>query len=232
MICLNTPVGGMNPSAVKAALNMGAKAVWMPSMWAENHATYVRESAGHHMGYQTIDMHFPPEGKGECITGSDGKIKSEVIEILEQVAEADVMLSNGHLSEKESLMLFELACKMGIKRLIGHTINYHVLKKSVEILEKMVSYGAKLEFGWSSLSHPIWEPKDPDRRISLQDCSNWMRHVGVENCVLTTDAGQVTSPPPIEAMRQWYEFLKTEGFAKEEIDMMTKTNPAFLLGLE
>ena len=59
-----------------------------------------------------------------------------------------------------------------------------------------------------------------------------MRAVGVERCVITSDAGQVSSPPPVECLRLWIEFLKIKGFKADEIDHMSKTNPAKLLGLE
>src|SRR5262245_33723100 len=37
-ITLNDTVGGLNPSAVEAALKLGAVQVWMPTLSAANHA--------------------------------------------------------------------------------------------------------------------------------------------------------------------------------------------------
>lgn len=229
MICLNTPVGGMNPEAVKMAIRMGAKAVWMPSMWAENHARYVRESRKH-MGYETTGMQFPDPG--ETILTKDGEMKPEVREILKLVADQDLMLSTGHLTLQESHQLLDESKKMGIQKLIVHTVNYHVLHYPLDDLKKMVEKGAYLEYGFTSLPYPIWEPADPKRRITLDDVVTSMRAVGVEHCVITSDAGQVSSPPPVECMRLWVEFLKIKGFKPEEIDHMAKTNPAKLLGLD
>ncbi len=229
MICLNTPVGGMNPEAVKMAIRMGAKAVWMPSMWAENHARYVRESQKH-MGYETTGMQFPEPG--ETILTPEGRMKPEVREILKLVADHDLMLSTGHLTLQESHLLLDEAKKMGIKKLIVHTVNYHVLHYPLDDLKKMVEKGAYLEYGFTSLPYPIWEPADPKRRITLDDVVTSMRAVGVEHCVITSDAGQVSSPPPVECMRLWIEFLKIKGFKPAEIDCMAKTNPARLLGLD
>jgi len=228
LICLNTPVGGMNPEAVRMAIRMGAKAVWMPSMWAENHARYVRESQKS-MGYETLGMEFP--NPGETILTNDGEMKPAVKEILKLVADHDLQLSTGHLSLKEAHLLVDEASKMGIKKLIVHTVNYHVLHYPLEDQKRMVEKGAFLEFGFSSLPYPIWEPVDPKRRISLDDVVTSMRAVGVEHCIITTDSGQVSSPPPVECMRLWIELLKTKGFKSEEIDCMAKTNPAKLLGL-
>ena len=229
MICLNTPVGGMNPEAVKMAIRMGAKAVWMPSMWAENHARYVRESRKH-MGYETTGMQFPEPG--ETILTNDGQLKPEVRQILKLIADHDLMLSTGHLTLQESHLLLDEAKKMDIKKLIVHTVNYHVLHYPLDDQKRMVEKGAFLEYGFTSLPYPIWEPADPKRRITLDDVVTSMRAAGVENCVITSDSGQVSSPPPVECMRLWIEFLKIKGFTQNEINILTKENPAKLLGLE
>lgn len=144
MICLNTPVGGMNPEAVKMAIRMGAKAVWMPSMWAENHARYVRETRKN-MGYETTGMQFPEPG--ETILTSDGRIKPEVKEILKLIADHDLMLSTGHLTLQESHLLLDEAKRMRIKKLIVHTVNYHVLHYPLDDQKQMVEKGVEFHDG-------------------------------------------------------------------------------------
>ncbi len=228
IICLNTPLGGMNPEAVKMALRMGVKGVWMPSMWAENHAGYVRD-VGARMGYETLKMDFPDPG--ETILDENGGIKPEVVDILGQVAEADVMLATGHLTLDESHILLDKANKAGIKKLVVHTANYHVLDYPVAELKSMVAKGAFLEFGYTSLPNPIWGPADPERQMDLDTLSSLIREVGAENCVLTSDTGQLTSPIQIECWRMWSEYLKVKGFTEQDFDLMARKNPAKLLGL-
>lgn len=36
-LCLNHPVGGLNPDAVETSLKLGAKVIWLPTNTAENH---------------------------------------------------------------------------------------------------------------------------------------------------------------------------------------------------
>ena len=36
-LCLNCPVGGLNPDAVETSLKLGAKVIWLPTNTAENH---------------------------------------------------------------------------------------------------------------------------------------------------------------------------------------------------
>jgi hypothetical protein len=231
LICLNPSVGGFNPDAVALAIKSGVKAVWMPSMWTENHAGYVR-SMGAGMGYQTIGMKFPEPGKGLTILDAGGSIKKEVLTILDMVAEADLMLATGHLTVEESHILLREARKRAIGKLVVHTANYHVMKYPLADLKQMVSeYGAVLEMGFSSLPNGVWDPLDPARLISVKDVAEMIRAVGSQNCLVSTDCGQFSTPMPIEAMRLWIEHLKSCGFDKTDIDNMTKHVPARMLGL-
>lgn len=232
LICLNTTMGGMNPTAVKIALRNGVRAVWMPSMWSENHATYVR-AEGHGMGYQTLGMEFPEPGKGQTILDSNGVIKDDVLTILDMVAEADVMLATGHLRVDESHILLSEAKKRGITRTVVHTANYHVMRYPDADLKAMVDdYGAVLEMGFSSLPNGVWDPLDNARACTVQCVAKLIRLVGPENVVLTSDCGQTSTSMPIEAMRLWINHMRQEGFKQSEIDLMTKTTPARLLGLD
>ena len=229
IICLNPALGGLNPAAVKMAIRMGAKGVWMPSM-SDHAVQYIRQSA-HLMGDETLGTEFPE--KGVTILDDDGRIKPEAVDIIGQVAAADIMLSTGHLSVKEAHVLLDEANKAGVKKLVVHTVNYHTMGYPLKDLKKMVEVnGAFLEFGYSSLPDPIWGPADPARHISLDDVCHSIRTVGVENCVLSTDSGQFTTPTPIECMRLWFELLKVKGFTREEYDIMAKVNPAKVLGLD
>ena len=228
LICLNPSVGGLNPEAVKLAIKGGVRAVWMPSMWAENHSGYVRR-VGKGMGYESIGMQFPAHG----ITAlQDGHLKPGLLHILDMVAEADLMLATGHFSLEESHKLLEAAHERGITKLVVHTVNYHVMKFPLPDLQEMVRrHGAALEFGFSSLPNGVWDPEDPARGTDVAGCAAIMRAVGPENCVVTSDCGQFSTPMPIEAMRLWVEHLRFSGFSDGEVDAMTKHVPARLLGL-
>jgi hypothetical protein len=232
LICLNPSVGGFNPEAVKIAIRNGVGAVWMPSMWSENHAQYVR-SQGHGMGYQTLGMEFPEKGRGLTILDGTGKIIDPLLEILDLVAEADVMLASGHLTVDEAHILLAEAKRRGITRTVVHTANYHVMKYSNTDLKQMVDdYGAVLEMGFSSLPNGIWDPLDHERLITVADVDEMIRLVGTDNVVLSSDTGQLSTAMPVEAMRLWISHMRTQGFTQAEIDAMTKTTPARLLGLD
>ena len=62
-IVLNEAVGGFNPSAVEAALQLGAKVIWMPTFSAHNH---IIKHGGKQKGLSVINE----EGKlrQKCMT--------------------------------------------------------------------------------------------------------------------------------------------------------------------
>jgi hypothetical protein len=231
LICLNPSVGGFNPIAVRLALKNGARGVWMPSMWAEHHASYAR-AQGVSSGYKSIGMDFPDAGQGLTILDANGAIKDCVREILDLVAAADVMLATGHLSVNEAHILLREAKARGITKTVVHTANYHVMNfPSVDLKQMVEDYGAVVEMGFSSLPNGVWDPQDPTRNITVQDVADTIRLVGAENVVLSTDCGQFSVAMPIEAFRLWFVHMRAQGFTESEIDKMTRTTPARLLGL-
>ena len=66
----------------------------------------------------------------------------------------------------------------------------------------------------------------------MADVAEMINLVGTDNVVLTSDTGQLSTAMPVEAMRLWISHMRTQGFTQAEIDAMTKTTPARLLGLD
>ena len=89
-IVLNREVGGLNPAAVQAAADIGARVVWMPT----RSAAELR------------------------LTGQDGALLPEVMTVLEVVRAADMVLASGHASPAETLALLTAANEMGVARTI------------------------------------------------------------------------------------------------------------------
>jgi len=230
LICLNPAVGGMNVPAVENAIKMGVKGVWMPSMWSDHNVQYVKEM-GHRMGDESIGTVFGDEGVK--VVTEEGKLKPELIKIIEMVAEADIMLATGHVSCEHAHLILDEANRKGVKKLVVHTCNYHTMNYPIPDLQKMVEVnGAYLEFGFSSLPNPIWMPVKMERLWDLDRIVKAIKTVGPGHCILSTDSGQFTTASPIECVRLWGELLKAKGFTQAEVDLMTKVNPATVLGLD
>jgi hypothetical protein len=83
-VTLNEAVGGFNPAAVRTALALGAKEVFMPTF-----------SAAHHRRQEG-------KGGGLSVLDGTGQVRTEVRAILDLMAQADVILGT-HLAPEESL---------------------------------------------------------------------------------------------------------------------------------
>jgi predicted metal-dependent phosphotriesterase family hydrolase len=59
-----------------------------------------------------------------------------------------------------------------------------------------------------------------------------IRAVGPGNVVLSSDLGQVGNPVHTDGFTAFLPRLREAGFSDDEIDAMTRRNPARLLGLD
>ena len=54
----------------------------------------------------------------------------------------------------------------------------------------------------------------------------------IPRCILSTDLGQINNPAPVAGMRMMIAAMLDNGLTEKEIEIMVKTNPARLLGLD
>jgi predicted metal-dependent phosphotriesterase family hydrolase len=55
--------------------------------------------------------------------------------------------------------------------------------------------------------------------------------VSAEMCIMSTDLGQSYNPPAPEGMRLFIGTMLRKGLKEDQVEVMVKTNPAKLLGL-
>jgi hypothetical protein len=225
-IVLNNPVGGLNPSAVEAAAIMGAKVVWMPTMWAENHCRYIR---GQGMaGYVAIGMRFPE--RGITVLEEDGQtLRPEVHEILELIAKRDLVLAGGHLDLREHRVLIREARRAGVSRIVVNHPSYQPMDFSIDEQVELAEMGAYMEHCMLPLT-PMWA-KIADGGWPPARVAEAIKAVGAERCILSSDLGQRHNAPPVEGLRQLIQMMRESGIAEDELHLMTRVNPARLLGL-
>jgi predicted metal-dependent TIM-barrel fold hydrolase len=72
----------------------------------------------------------------------------------------------------------------------------------------------------------------PESSIDPKDMVNAIRAVGAQRCILSTDLGQINNPAPVAGMRMMIATMLDNGLTEKEIEIMVKTNPAKLLGLD
>ena len=66
-------------------------------------------------------------------------------------------------------------------------------------------------------------------KISIADIEAQIKQVGSENCILSSDVGQIFSKSPSEALTDFIELLEQEGLTEAEIKSMLIDNPGRLI---
>jgi len=223
-ITLNYAVGGLNPFAVDAALRLGAKIVWMPSVDALNHRRHFGELGKYGSRLDYRKPRFYEDFEGITIYTEDGDLDPRLRPILDSIAEADAVLATSHLSVEESMDLVEEALRRGVRKIVVTHIFFPTAALSIRQQRWMAERGALLELCYSSLS-PAWKCTSIHRVVEA------VREVGAEHYILSSDLGQVNNPPPAEGLRLYIRLLLEHGISPKEVRRMVKENPEELLGL-
>ena len=220
-IVLNSYVGGINPSAVEAALRIGAKEVWMPTIDSAHHAE-VHGSTG----VYDVQVSGSKKTKAGITVLKDGKLIPEAIEVLELIAKHNAILGTAHLSVPEIRLLVAEARKRGVKKiLITHPFFcVPAGAENLDFLKEMLSLGAMPEFVYCTVS-PMWAYTTIDR------VKETIEALGVNNCIISSDGGQRHNPMPNEGLRIYAQCLYEKGMPEKDVERLIKTNPGKLLGL-
>jgi hypothetical protein len=131
-LSLDTPVGGINPQAVRYMVDVVGhygRIVWMPTHDSEHEVKYLKEN------------------RAFVSVSRDGKLLPEVLEVLSLIAQHDLTLATGHVTPEEALMILREAKNRGVQRMIvthpllGPQYTY----MSMDQLAEAVSLGAYME---------------------------------------------------------------------------------------
>jgi len=220
-IVLNRHVGGINPRAVEAALELGARAVWLPTVDAAHHAVVHGKTGGY--GVQSTSSRLDSSMGISAVR--EGRITPETQAVFELIAKHNAYLGTSHTSYAELRVIIPAAFEQGIKKVSLTHPFYKTPGLTLEQIQEFVGMGATAEFGYCSVS-PMWAT------ATLGQVAEAIKTLGPENCVLMSDAGQRHNPIPPEALRIYAQSLFELGIGEEEIRTMICHNPARLLGLQ
>jgi len=70
-----------------------------------------------------------------------------------------------------------------------------------------------------------------DRGLSPENLVEKIKSIGVNNCIVSTDFGQLPNPSPVEGMRMAIATLLLKGMKTDEIETLVKINPLSLLSI-
>jgi len=209
-IALNLTVGGINPAAVDHMARVSGgwgRIVWMPTFDAENQVRYSKEMRP-----------FVSVSKG-------GELLPDVKTVIGLIAKHGLVLATGHSTPAEDLMLLREGRQQGVRQMIvTHAIQPPVLM-DVPQMKEAASLGAFIEFVGGS-------PEGQGAAARMDGIATAIRQVGVASSILSSDLGQQGNPLPPDGFGAFIEALRKRGFSDRDLDVMSKQNPARLLGLQ
>ena len=221
-ITCNLEVGGVNPSAVEAAIKYEARQIWLPTIDSTNHAL-VTGSVGQHGRGLTIKGGLSDYARKKprlFLLDDEGNLAPALHEIFSMVADADIILNLGHISFKEMTAIVPAAQRAGVKRIICDHPFFSCLSLGQQ--SELADQGVWINFTAGELLPRWW-------RVSVADFAAAIRNVGVPRAVISSDCGQLHNPPMVEALRITCQLLLEEDFTADEIKRLLHHNPADLL---
>ncbi len=202
-VVLNQSVGGLNPEAVISSYRLGGKFVWLPSYDANHHRRIIGQAEG--QGIDTID--------------ENDNVVPKLKEILDIIAETDMVLSLCHQSTRERVMVVREAVKRGVKRIeIGH-VNFPMVWLTPEQCKMFADMGAYI--GIYALDAGI--------SYTWDDVMAIYEAVGPERIVFGSDWGHIEFPDPVDGMRRLIIGFLYKGVPDAQVELMCKTNAYNLL---
>ena len=205
-LVLNRAVGGINPEAVRQMATFSGgrgKVVWLPTFDSE----YAATSSGSDGPYVSIL--------------EDGEPLPAVLEVFELLAEHDLTLAMGHSAPGEVLRLIPEARRLGVPRiLVTHVFSQGATR---EQMRRMAEEDAIMEIDWLAVH---------GGNRTIEDYVSAIRDLGAEAFFMSSDLGQEGNPVHPDGLRAYIRAMLDAGITEEEIDIMTRRNPARLLGLD
>ena len=98
-------------------------------------------------------------------------------------------------------------------------------KWGLDAQKELIAGGAYLEYVAVSCVSPIFYEQNPT------ELASWIEELGGDRLIFSSDLGQASAAPHPEGMRMLLTSLLDVGTSYDELEKMTKANPAQLLGL-
>lgn len=212
-LALNQQVSGLNPAAVAAALSIGARIIWMPTT-----DSHTQEAAGLPRLCRSIPQ---LASTTYAIPPVDWSTEPSVRQIVALIAEADAVLATGHLSTAETAWLLPVARAGGVRRLLLTHPSYTVPAMTASEAAELAAQGAYAEITAYQLLH---QPGCTPGQLA-----HFVRTVGLERIVLSSDAGQSNSPAPPDALGLLLEALIDQGLDRDALTACASELPEQLV---
>jgi len=219
-IALNNASGGINPHAVDHTIKLGGKIVWMPTLSAANHIEVL--ARGNNTFPKTSKKMLDPIPLSAL--DANGKLTDDTKQVIDLIAEADIILAGGHLPASELHILFDEAARRGVKKMMVNHPTYIVGCSDTDI-RQLVARGVKMEH---SICMFI---EGKSLKYSPDDLAHLIEVAGVDNTILSSDLGLQHSQRPVDGYRSITQILLDLQMPRASIRKLLADNAARFLNL-
>jgi hypothetical protein len=209
-VAMNLTIGGLNPRAVEYMTQITGgfgKFVFMPTNDSEAQVKYGKQPR--------------PFVK----VSENGELIAEAKAVIGAVAKHDLILGSGNISAEETLMVFREGQRQGIKRMIATHGMAAPTFLTIDQAREAAKLGAFIEIVGGNLA-------GQDAQMKIDRFAEQIRGIGPASVIMASDLGQKANALPPEGFAVFIDAMRKKGFTDQELDIMTRKNPATLLGLK
>lgn len=209
-VAMNLTIGGLNPRAVEYMTQVTGgfgKFVFMPTNDSEAQVKYNKQTR--------------PFVK----VSENGELVAEAKTIIGLVAKYDLILGSGNVSAEETLMVFREGQRQGVKRMIATHGMAAPTFLTIDQAREAAKLGAFIEIVGGNLA-------GQDAQAKIDRFAEQIRGIGPASVIMASDLGQKANALPAEGFAVFIDAMRKKGFSDQELDLMTRKNPATLLGLK
>jgi uncharacterized protein DUF6282 len=228
-VVLNHSVGGINPDAADFACTMGAAQVWCPTVDALRHSQVFPQG-----NYATAAEIGPAEpvkksrhllSKPPISLLKDGELTPEAKDVVKICQIWDAMLGTSHIHKSEMAALTKFARQEGFKKVVITHGNWALMSELTGTeMRELGEMGAWIEFCGTSLMPPHGA-RSMEAEVKL------LNEIGLERCILASDAGaQIYGTAPT-MFRAYLQLLNNSGLPLQAIRTMSADKPKQLLNM-
>lgn len=209
-LTLNHYVGGINPNAILASLGLEyqgkpcLKVVWMPTLHARGHYKMQLKHGQEYDIPSEWTGNVPAKGRQKLskiqpISIFEKETNKKFQQVLDVIAQYNLILATGHLTREEVLYLVPQAVKKGVKKIIITHPVYEATGLSTEDLLELVKYqGVYVEQSYGLVLID---------NIPIPQIAQQIKDIGPEHTILTGDLGQKQIIDPPEGMQEYLSYL-------------------------
>jgi len=178
---------------------------------------YNRRDISTAWGVKAEYTRFYAEGTGYQLDRDDTSKVEALDRALDLILKFDLILATGHLDRQETLFVVERAHAKGIRRIIMTHPLFQSTELPPEVMARMwAEYGAYSELCFSNLA---MDHLTYDQYLAVIEA------VGRGGVLLSSDVGQIFSPPVGDALRGFFDELRKRGVKEDDIVQMSILNP-------